>query len=153
MRSAHAHAHPCVRTRPPCVLVPCAQALGPAAARARLLESKGYKAVLVSAVDWAGLADHKAKAKFLLAAVQKAVPGASSKVGRGAAGGREGVGGGGRGWEQCSAASCGGGAVLVCACLVYRVARPRSSWGWLQPAACPPLAAGQHAPGQAGRAV
>uniref|UniRef100_A0A7S3VM75 RAP domain-containing protein n=1 Tax=Dunaliella tertiolecta TaxID=3047 RepID=A0A7S3VM75_DUNTE len=54
--------------------------LGPAAARAKLLESKGYKGVLISAADWAGLADSKAKAKHLLAAVKKAVPAASSKV-------------------------------------------------------------------------
>ena len=56
------------------------QPLGPAAARAKLLESNGYKAVLISTAEWAGLADSKAKAKHLLTAVQKAVPSAYSKV-------------------------------------------------------------------------
>ena len=58
----------------------CLQPMGSAAARGKLLDAHGYKPVLVSAADWAGLTDTKAKAKHLLAAAKKAVPAASSKV-------------------------------------------------------------------------
>eukprot|EP00798_Chlamydomonas_sp_ICE-L_P028377 gene28377-31511_t len=55
--------------------------LGPAVARAKLLEAKGYKVVSVPISAWAGLTDSKAKAAFLLKAIKAAVPAASSKVG------------------------------------------------------------------------
>jgi hypothetical protein len=42
------------------------QLLGPAVARARLLESAGYKVVQVSPADFSSLKDSKAKAAFVL---------------------------------------------------------------------------------------
>lgn len=77
---ARPHTHARTRTH---TLHACTQALGAATARAKLLESKGYKAVLVSAAEWGALADTKAKTKFLLTAVKAAAPSAAGKVGRG----------------------------------------------------------------------
>lgn len=55
--------------------------LGPALARARLLESRGLKVVNVPISEWAALGgDAKAKAAYLLKAVKAQVPGAASKV-------------------------------------------------------------------------
>eukprot|EP00798_Chlamydomonas_sp_ICE-L_P021340 gene21340-28275_t len=54
--------------------------LGPAIARAKLLETKGYKVVSVPISEWSGLGDSKAKAAYLLKAIKAAAPGASSKV-------------------------------------------------------------------------
>jgi len=53
---------------------------GAAAARARLLEARGYKVVTVRQGEWAGLADAKAKAGFLLNAIKAAAPAAAGKV-------------------------------------------------------------------------
>eukprot|EP00955_Chlamydomonas_euryale_P072334 361367-Chlamydomonas_euryale.AAC.2 len=52
-------------------------ALGPAAARAKLLEAAGYKVAMVSAAEWSGLGDDKTKA----AAVLKAAKAAGINVG------------------------------------------------------------------------
>ncbi len=67
---------PSFRSFPP----PPPQLLGPAIARARLLESRGFKVVSVPISDWAALKDSKAKASYLLKAVRAAAPGAASKV-------------------------------------------------------------------------
>lgn len=51
------------------------QLLGPAVARAALLESAGYKVVSVPQTEWAALKDANAKAAYVLNAVKAAAPG------------------------------------------------------------------------------
>lgn len=54
--------------------------LGPAVSRAKLLESQGYKAVLVPFNEWAALKTPQEKAKLVLAKTRAAVPAIASKV-------------------------------------------------------------------------
>mmetsp|Transcript_7149 Transcript_7149/g.12323 ORF Transcript_7149/g.12323 Transcript_7149/m.12323 type:complete len:533 (+) Transcript_7149:71-1669(+) len=63
-----------------CGLTSAGTPLGPALSRAKLLEARGYKVVLVSQVEWAALDTPQAKAKAVLAKVRAAVPSASSKL-------------------------------------------------------------------------
>ena len=58
------------------ILPAVAQLLGPASARAGLLEAAGFKVVQVPFIEFASLKDTKAKAAYILAAVKAAVPGA-----------------------------------------------------------------------------
>ncbi len=58
----------------------CVQPLGPALSRAKLLESQGFKVVLVPFGEWAGLASPQDKAKLVLNKIKTALPGAAGKV-------------------------------------------------------------------------
>lgn len=55
-------------------------ALGPLLARGRVLETQGFKPVVIPSTEFAGLKDDKAKAAFVLSALKSAVPSAASKV-------------------------------------------------------------------------
>jgi hypothetical protein len=48
-------------------------------ALAKVREAQGYKVVLVTEAEWAGLSNPKSKAGAVLAAVRKAVPGMEAK--------------------------------------------------------------------------
>lgn len=56
------------------------QPLGSVIALAKVLDSKGYKLVPVLQPEYAALTDTKSKVTYVLNAIKKAVPGASSKV-------------------------------------------------------------------------